>query len=192
MQLGGWSYGYKQNDFIVAYPAGMGAGPYSWSQYENIEFFDAIITEVSEKLCVDRDAVFTVWHSLGSYMSNKVSCQRGDVIRAMTWVASDGFRGDCSWPVASLITHLPWDHLAAYSGWERAYSIRSEVNLCSDWVQNTSLWDIKSCTQKISCTSWNTVLFCNSYNTYGNDPHSWPKEGSDDILDFFRGIDEYK
>lgn len=191
MQLWWGRYGYKQNDFIVAYPAGMWAGPYSWSQYDNIEFFDAIITEISENLCVNRDAVFSVGHSLGSYMSNKVSCQRWDVIRAMAWVASDWFRWDCTGPVASLITHLPGDHLAAYSGGQRAYSIRSEVNLCASSEKNTSIWDIGSCVQKTSCTLWNTVLFCNSYSTYGNDQHSWPKDGSDDILDFFRDIDEY-
>lgn len=191
MQLGGWNYGYKQNDFIVAYPQWLGAGLYSWSQYENIEFFDALITEISEKLCVNRDKIFTVGHSLGSYMSNKVSCQRGDVIRAMAGIASDGFNGDCSWPVSSLITHLPWDHLAAYSGWERAYRLKSEQNFCWNSEKTITLWDIRSCTQKTSCSPENTVVFCNSYSTYGNDPHSWPKEWSDDILDFFRNIDEY-
>lgn len=190
MQLWGGSYGYKQSDFIVAYPAGMWNGPYSWSQYENIEFFDAIITQVSEQLCVDRNAVFSVGHSLGSYMSNKVSCQRGDVIRAMAWVASDGFWWDCTGPVASLITHLPADHLASYQWGLNAYSYKSSQNLCSDREESTSLWDVKSCSQKTSCTPWNTVLFCDSYTTYWNDQHSWPKEGSDDILDFFREIDK--
>jgi polyhydroxybutyrate depolymerase len=193
MQLGGSSYRSAQNpsDFIVAYPAGMWDGPYSWSQYANIEFFDAMITEISENLCVNRDAVFSVGHSLWSYMSNKVSCQRGDVIRAMAWVASDGFNGDCSWPVASLITHLPGDLLASYSWGERAYSIRSDVNQCWSSEESTSLWDIKSCSEKLSCTPWNTVLFCNSYATYWNDQHSWPKNGSDDILNFFRDVDDY-
>jgi len=191
MQLWWGRYWYTQNDFIVAYPAWLWAGPYSWSQYENIEFFDAIITEISEKFCVNRDKIFSVGHSLGSYMSNKVSCQRWDVIRAMTWVASDGFNWDCTGPVSSLITHLPWDHLAAYSWGQRAYRLKSEQNLCSASEKNTTLWDIRSCTQKTDCTLWNTVLFCNSYSTYGNDQHSWPKDGSDDILDFFRDIEEY-
>ena len=189
MKLGWGSYDYKQSDFIVAYPAGMWAWPYSWSQYENIEFFDAIITEVSEKLCIDRNAVFSVGHSLGSYMSNKVSCLRGDVIRAMAWVASDGYNGKCTGPVASLITHLPGDHLASYHWGLNAYSYKSSQNMCSTLEESTSIWDIKSCTQKTSCTPGNTVLFCNSYSTYGNDQHSWPKKGSDDILDFFREID---
>jgi len=191
MQLGWGSYGYKQNDFIVAYPAGMWAGPYSWSQYANIEFFDAIVTELSEKLCINRDQVFTVGHSLGSYMSNKVSCQRGNVIRAMAWVASSGFNGDCSGPVSSLITHLEWDPLASYAWWLWAYRLKSAQNYCADTEIQTRIWDIRNCVQKTSCTPWNTVLFCNDYNTYWNDQHSWPKDGSDDILDFFREIDEF-
>ena len=191
MQLGGGRYGYKQNDFIVAYPAGMGAGPYSWSQFENIEMFDAIITKVSEELCVNRDKVFSVGHSLGSYMSNKVSCQRGDVIRAMTGVASAGFNGECTGPVSSLITHLAGDPLASYSSGLSAYQIRSTKNLCGEDETSMNIWDIRSCSQRNSCTTGNTTIFCNSYATYGNDQHSWPKDGSDDILDFFRDIEEY-
>ncbi len=189
MQLGGGKYWYKQNDFVVAYPAAKWPWPYSWSDYDNIELFDAIIREVSEKLCIDRDGVFTVGHSLWSYMSNKVSCLRWDVIRAMTGVASDGFRWTCTWPVASLIMHLPKDPLAWYSWWKRAYAIRTETNICSGEEKQTTIWDIKSCTQKASCSSGNTVFFCNSYATYWTDQHSWPKNWSDDILDFFRNID---
>jgi len=191
MKLWGGSYGQQQRDFVVAYPAGMWAGPYSWSQYENIEFFDAIVTELSEKLCIDRDNVFTVGHSLGSYMSNKVSCQRGNVIRAMAWVASSGFNGNCSGPVSSLITHLEWDPLASYAWGQWAYRLKSAQNFCGQTEIQTRIWDIRNCVQKTSCTPWNTVLFCNDYNTYWNDRHSWPKDGSDDILDFFRDIEEY-
>lgn len=189
MKLWGWSYGSQQWDFVVAYPAWMGWWPYSWSQYENIEFFDAIITELSEKLCINRDKIFSVGHSLGSYMSNKVSCQRGNIIRAMVWVASSGYDGDCSGPVASLITHLPGDPLASYAGGQWAYRLKSVQNYCSDTEMSTHIWDIRNCIQKTSCSPWNTVLFCNSYDTYGNDKHSWPKNGWDDILDFFRNID---
>ena len=190
MQLGWGAYGYKQNDFIVVYPAAGEKPPFNWVPFNNIELFDAIITKVSTELCVNRDSVFSVGHSLGSYMSNKVSCQRGDVLRAMTWVASDGFKWNCTGPVASLIMHLPKDHLAWYAWGKRAYSIRSSVNICWDEERDTTRWDIKSCKQRTSCTAWNTVLFCNSYDTYWDDQHSWPKSGSDDILDFFRNINE--
>lgn len=191
MKLWWGSYGSTRNqkDFIVAYPEGSGPWPYSWSQYENIEFFDALITEVSESLCINRDKVFSVWHSLGSYMSNKVSCQRWDVIRAMVWVASDGYNGFCTAPVTSLILHLPGDHLASYQWWLNAYSYKSQQNYCSDSEEDTSLWSIKNCQLKSSCSLGNTVTFCDSYSGYWSDPHSWPKEGSDDILDFLDSVE---
>lgn len=191
MELGGGSYGStkSQQDFIVAYPAWVWVWPYSWAEYENIEFFDALITEISENLCINRDKVFSVGHSLGSWMSNKVSCLRGDIIRAMVGVASDGYNGICTAPVTSLILHLPDDHLASYQGWLNAFKYKSEQNYCSDSVENITIWSIKSCEQKTSCSLGNSVTFCKSYATYGNDPHSWPKDGSDDILDFLDGIE---
>jgi len=192
MKLWGSSYRWRdQQDFIVAYPAGMWPGPYSWSQYENIELFDGIVSTLADNLCINRDKVFSVGHSLGSYMSNKVSCQRGWVLRWMVWVASSGYDTDCTGPAASLIMHLPWDHLSPYSSWEYAYAIRRDKNYCSDETKKIEIWDIKNCTQHTSCSLWNTVLFCNSYTPYLNDPHSWPKEGSDDILDFLRNIESY-
>lgn len=193
MKLGWGSYGNTRNqkDFIVAYPAGKWSGPYSWTDYENIKLFDAIVSKVSQSACIDRDTVFAVGHSLWSWMSNKVSCQRGDVIRAMVWVASSWYDWECTWPVTSLITHLPWDPLASYTWGQWAYKIRSEKNLCEAEEKPLALWDLKSCIQKTSCTPGNTTIFCNSYTTYGNDQHSWPKEWSDEILDFFESIDDY-
>jgi len=189
---GGWySRNGYQNDYIVAYPAWVWNGPYSWSQIESIEFFDAIITQISENLCVNRDAVFSVGHSLGSYMSNKTSCLRWDVIRWMVGVASNGYDGDCTGPVSSLITHLPGDPLSPYTAWERAYSLKSENNLCEPQTAPLEFWDLRWCQQKTSCSLWNTVIFCNAYDVYGWDQHSWPKSGADEMRDFFTNIEDY-
>lgn len=188
MKIGWWRYGdtNSQKDFIVAYPAGKWSWPYSWYEQENIDFFDSLITYLNEQMCIDRDKVFSVGHSLWSWMSNKVSCLRWDVIRAMVWVASDWYNNNCYWAVSSLITHLKPDHLATYQGWLNAYSYKSSNNMCLNETKNTSLWDIRSCEQKTYCAWGNTVTFCNSYNTYQSDPHSWPKDWSDDILNYLK------
>lgn len=190
MVLGWGSYGNTKNqqDFIVAYPAGTGSGPYSWAGQENIDFFDALITEVSSKLCIDRKQIFTVGHSLWSYMSNKISCVRGDVVRGMVGVAGGKNNVECSWPVSSLILHLPWDYATAYSEWVAAYSKKIEQNQCTGEEKTISMGNIKWCVQQASCSSGNTVIFCNSYEVYGWDSHSWPKNGSDEILDFLKNI----
>lgn len=190
MQIGWWKYwaNNKQSDFIVAYPSGMWEWPYSWYDYENIEFFDAIVSEISEKSCINRDSVFTVWHSLGSWMSNKTSCLRWDIVRGMVWVASAGYNKNCVWAVSSLILHLEWDPLSSYSTWLTAFSSKWQNNLCSNEYENTTLWNIKSCQSKNSCSEGNSVTFCNSYSTYWSDQHSWPKDWSWDILKFLKSL----
>ena len=190
MQLGWWKYWKtnKQSDFIVAYPSWAWTSPYSWVNYENIELFDAIVTEVSEKSCINRDEVFTVGHSLGSWMSNKTSCVRWDVVRGMVWVASTGYNKNCVWAVSSLIMHLKWDPLASYAGWWVAFSNKWKNNLCSLETKNITLWNIKSCETKQDCSEGNSVTFCNSYSTYWTDQHSRPKDWAWDILDFLKKL----
>ena len=192
MVLGWGGYGDTKNqkDYIVAYPAGIWPGPRSWGEPENIDFFDVLTRHIADNGCISRDRVFSVGHSLGSYMSNKVSCLRGDVIRWMVGVASNGYDGECSWPVSSLIMHLQDDHLASYIWGKRAYKIRTEVNTCSDTTEKVKI-DGNSCEKKTDCSSWNTVIFCNSYTTYWNDPHSWPKSGWTMIFDFLDNIESY-
>ncbi len=186
------SYGdtRKQKDYIVAYPAGIWPGPRSWGEPENIDFFDTLIRHIADNACISRDKVFSIGHSLGSYMSNKVSCLRGDVIRAMVGVASSGYDGTCTWPSSSLIMHLQQDHLASYIGWKRAYNIRSEKNLCSDETQEVQI-NGNTCEQKTSCSQGNTTIFCNSYDTYGDDPHSWPESGWAMMFEYLENIESY-
>lgn len=188
MDIWWWKHGKtnNQNDFIVAYPSWIWDWPYSWHQKENIDFFDGLIHYLNTEMCINRDKVFSIGHSLWSVMSNKVSCLRWDVIRAMVWVASDWYNYNCYWAVSSLITHLEDDHLVSYQGGLNAYSYKSSNNLCSNETKKISLWSIKNCEQKTSCAWWNTVTFCNSYDTYQSDPHWWPKNGWNDILDFLK------
>ncbi len=96
--------GMSQLDSIIAYPAGEKvSGGYSWSAYSNVIFFDAILKEISDNYCINRDQVFVVGHSLGGWFANKLACVRGDVINGMTSVGGPGYGGNCTGPVASLL-----------------------------------------------------------------------------------------
>lgn len=57
----------------------------------------------------------------------------------MVGVASTGYDTDCTGPSASLILHLPGDHLSPYSSGERAYALRTEKNNCSIEEKDISL-----------------------------------------------------
>ena len=107
----------KTSDFIVAYPLGLDGsdGGRSWSEGENIEFFDRMILEIADAYCVDRSEVHLVGHSLGGWFAQKLVCLRGDVVRSVTAVGSAGYSGNCTGPAVSLIYQNPDDALSPYS-----------------------------------------------------------------------------
>lgn len=66
----------SQNDFIIAYPAGLPVkGGFSWGG-GSIKFFDAMLQQISNNYCISRDQVFVVGHSLGASFANQLACVR--------------------------------------------------------------------------------------------------------------------
>jgi hypothetical protein len=120
-------------------------------------------------------------------MTYKLGCLRGDVIRAISVVGGASYVGKCEYPVATQILHRPDDHLVSYSQGEQMLRQFQEVNLCSSEIQNVNFGNISQ--SEYNCSSQNPVVFGNDYITYLNDPHSWPKGGSDFAFDFFESLE---
>ncbi len=181
-----WS---NQDDFIVAYPAGLDAtgGGYSWSEAESITFFDAVIAEISGAYCIDRSNVFVVGHSLGGWFTHKLACLRGDIIHAIAGVGSSGYAGDCTGPSASLLYQNTNDALSSYESGKWGLSLRKSINLCKGDPVPVTIGPL-TCQKWNSCSPGNPVIWCEGYTAYGGDPHSWPITGGADILSFFRGL----
>jgi poly(3-hydroxybutyrate) depolymerase len=96
---------------IFVYPDGlevMGGGS-GWDLTSggiDVALFDAVLTDISERYCVDATRIFSTGHSFGGYFSNSLGCARGDVLRAIAPVAGGGpFGGGCTGAVAAWITH---------------------------------------------------------------------------------------
>ncbi len=51
-------------------------------------FFDAMIQEIANEYCINRDKVFLVGHSLGGWFTQKVACLRGELIHSLAVVGS--------------------------------------------------------------------------------------------------------
>jgi len=189
MWLGWWKWQWvSEQNVIRAYPAGIWPGPYNWHQAENIIFIDVMLKEITEALCVDRSAIHIVWHSLWAYFSNRLACERWDVISTMTAVAGPAYNVTCRGPVASLILHNRADPLVAFRDWKNATKTRKTKNNCTGEPKTVSLaW--LSCQVWDDCSRWNPVYFCTEYPTYGNAPHSWPTAWANGIYEF---IDKYR
>ncbi len=178
----------SQNDAIVVYPAGLpNGGGYSWDQAENVDFFDKLIRTMADNYCIDRRNIFVVGHSLGGYFANKVACLRGDVIRGKGVVGSSPYSSDCTGPVASLIFHHPNDRLVVASSGDTVQRNVIERNFCQ-WQTNLTAVRNYTCQQNIDCREGNPVTFCSSFETYGGDPHSWPKDAGNSFLEFFQKL----
>lgn len=184
--------GSSQTDSIIAYPAGdKVSGGYSWSDPSNVVFFDAILQQVSDSYCINRDRVFVVGHSLGGWFANKLACVRGEVIHAMTSVGGPGYGGNCTGPVASLLFQNVNDPLVSLSSGKYAEATRKAINQCDNVSTPITIGSFQ-CKQWNDCYTGNPVTWCEGYGTLQNDPHGWPTSGGTSILNFFRGLGETK
>ncbi len=193
---GRWSWGWggytatpSQDEFIVAYPAGLdaGGGSRSWSQAENITFFDGVIQQVSNTYCINRSNVFLVGHSLGGWFTHKLACLRGEVVHAMAGVGSAGYSAACTGQAASLLYQNVNDQLSSYANGVGGREIRKTVNGCKSETETVTIGSL-SCQKWTDCTTGNPVVWCEWYSGLGGDPHSWPTWWGPAILDFFRGL----
>ena len=179
----------RQSDFIVAYPAGLPNGSaYSWSSDENLTFVDSIVRDVTESHCVDRREVHIVAHSLGAWFASKLSCTRGDTFRSMAIVGGGGYATKCGdTPTASLIFQRADDRLSPESTARVTETQMKTLNKCGNTLESVTIWT-NSCQKWNDCSTGNPVIWCGSYSTYGNDPHSWPTGGGSAILWWMRGM----
>lgn len=172
---------------IAVYPAGLGNGPYTWHQEENIDFFDALVQYFSENYCIKKDEIFVVWHSLGGYFTYKLAGLRWDMIRAISVVWGAGFWEKLKFSVATQILHRPDDKLVSIKDGEWMQQQFQKINLCD--TKNTTSQSYGGITYTKNTCSWeNPVLFAKNFSTFQNDPHSWPVDGRKSIFEFFQSL----
>ena len=78
-----------QPDAIIAYPAGLrsaSGSSFSWSEKENMTFIDAIMKNISDNYCINRNQVMIVGHSLGGWMAQRIACLRGEFVSGLAIV----------------------------------------------------------------------------------------------------------
>lgn len=179
----------RQKDFIVAYPAGLpNRKAFSWSENENITFMDALVQKLTDTSCIEKNQIFIVAHSMGAGFGSKIVCQRGDTFRGMSIVGGGGWNSGCnSTPTATLIYQRPDDQLSSPESARVTQRNMRTVNTCSAKTERIKIGS-NTCQKWKDCSTGNPVIYCESYPTYGNDPHSWPTSGGNESIEFLRGL----
>jgi poly(3-hydroxybutyrate) depolymerase len=99
----------SKEDAIIASPSGLN-GTWSLSQTGvDVALFDALLTDLSGRYCVDTSRVFSYGFSTGGGFTNLLGCVRSNVLRAVAPVEGTAPLKTCGGPMAAWITQSPDD-----------------------------------------------------------------------------------
>ncbi|HMA97764.1 MAG TPA: Ricin and poly(3-hydroxybutyrate) depolymerase fusion [Polyangiaceae bacterium] len=178
------------NQAILVYPSGLPTtdGKTGWTLTQDgvdIQFFDALLVDISEKYCVDRARVFSTGHSFGAMMTNALGCFRGDVLRGVAPVAGmpPFGRATCSSPVAAWISHGENDATVDFTdGGIASRDFWIKLNGCSLETEPAAV-DPSPCVAYEGCSEGHPVHWCVHQSN-----HNWPSFAAAGIWAFFDGL----
>lgn len=174
---------------IIIYPSALpeNSTPRSRNITRDAALFDQIVTDFSEKYCIDTNRIFAMGHSLWAYMTNSLACVRADKLRAIWSVWWWTTVTECAWPIAAMIMHNPADNLASFASWETARDQILRQNMCGE--QKISVWPSWGNCLEYTCDSWEPVVRCphtdSTARNWSYYPHTRPDTAWQMIWDFF-------
>ena len=165
---------------IEVFPDGEGE---QWNYTTDMEFVDALLTELQGEYCVDPARVFAAGFSAGGGGVHAIGCFLGDRFRGIAALAGTGMFTECEGRVAVMQIQGTSDFVARE---EAAAAIREHwiaVNQCeaSDITQ-PSAYD--RCDAFVDCMEDYPTLYCEH-----SGGHEWPSWSNPIIWDFFMGLD---
>jgi polyhydroxybutyrate depolymerase len=185
--------------FLLVYPdgymnswnAGRCCGAAVTSNVDDVGFFDAMLAWVESKYCVDPKRVYVAGLSNGGFFSNRLGCERANVVAAIGPVAGPLDISPCnpSRPVPMFEVHGTADPVVYFDGGssslalpvEQAVSTWEGLDKCTDsmpatvYTQNSA-----TCTEETMCSEGSAVELC----VIAGGGHQWPG-GKDDYLGTF-------
>jgi poly(3-hydroxybutyrate) depolymerase len=169
---------------IVVHPTALG-DPTAWDNARDVPFFDAMLEQITQGLCVDSTRVFATGHSSGGFFTNTLGCQRGDVLRAIAPVSGGGpfvFGNQrCTGEVAVFLAHGDNDMTVPVTSGEQSRDRWLGFNGCD--ASATQPATPSECVDYTGCDADLPVRWC-----VHQDGHNWPAFLPQAIWGFFKGL----
>jgi len=185
--------------FLLVYPdgymnswnAGDCCGAAVSSNVDDVGFFDDMLAWVESKYCVDPKRVYSAGLSNGGFFSNRLGCERANVVAAIGPVAGPLDITPCSpsRPVPVFEVHGTADPVVFFDGGsssealpvEQAISTWEGFDKCTDSMPaNVYTNGSAACTEETMCSAGSAVELC----VIAGGGHQWPG-GKDDYLGNF-------
>lgn len=71
---------------ILVHPNSLG-GAFSWDVQRDVPLFDSVLTQVSERYCVDERRIFAAGNGIGGYFASALGCLRANKLRGIAAVS---------------------------------------------------------------------------------------------------------
>jgi poly(3-hydroxybutyrate) depolymerase len=131
---------------------------------DDLALFDTMLETIEKHYCVDRGRVYSYGFSAGAYFTNRLACERGDVLRASAAIAG-GYApgGPCTGKVASWFLHDVDDDTVPVTQGRAALQRALAANGCTAETVDRG----EGCVSYRGCGAA-PVMWCQSYG-YGHD-----------------------
>jgi len=125
----------------------------------DVAFFDALVSEVEATWCADVDRRFATGYSSGAFMTHRLACDRGDVLRGVASIAGGTAGNGCAGKVAALLIHDDTDPQVNISASESARDRHLTNNGC-DAGAPTTPGNYAPCEVYAGCDAGYPVVWC--------------------------------
>lgn len=103
----------------------------------DVAFFDAMVAEVEARFCADPERRFATGYSSGGFMSHRLACTRGDVLRGVATIGGAQGGRDCAGTVGAMLVHDRDDGTVGIAASEGARDAHLARNGCGDGTTPT-------------------------------------------------------
>jgi len=125
----------------------------------DVPYFDAMVAAVESDLCVDTTRRFLAGYSSGSFMTHRLACIRGDMLRGVASIAGGQSGRDCAGNVAALLIHDRDDGTVNISASEGTRDNHAMRNGCDLEAARTPT-DHPPCEAFVGCEAGLPVVWC--------------------------------
>jgi polyhydroxybutyrate depolymerase len=155
------------------------AGGVAWNvdpAGHDLPYFDALLADLGEKYCIDRDRVFAAGQSNGGFFVNALTCFRPDALRAIASAAGGGPPSQCTKNMAAMLIHGTADTTVTIDKGEYSRDYWLEASGCTG-APSTPV-EPAPCITYTGCAE--PVLWCEH-----DGGHPWPAFAGAAIRSFF-------
>ncbi|MEY4515543.1 MAG: hypothetical protein RLZZ450_7665 [Pseudomonadota bacterium] len=143
-------------------------GSRSWDETRekaDVALFDALLTELGARYCVDHERIYAYGFSAGAAFSERLACLRGNVLRGITAIAAYNLTvpklDTCQGQAAALLFHDNDDPAVPIGAGPASRDVIRSLNHCSEQAEPEP--GEEGCVRYRDCSEGHPVVWCETH-----------------------------